>query len=425
MKIKTNYIAKHANYDSFIDDIPNKKINNIIVIPALAEPELIKTLESLWNCVKPQLPVEIIVVLNSSENANSKILEQNKLSKIAVEGWASKNNSDDLKVLIIQLSNIPAKEAGAGYARKIGMDEAIQRFIKAENSGGIISSLDADAIVSDNYLVEIENLFNWDKNCNGCSIYFEHPINGNTFEPIVYNTIIDYELHLRYYKQMLKLLGFPYYHHTVGSSFAVSANAYCKQGGMNKKQAGEDFYFLHKIMPLAHFYELNTCCVSPSPRASDRVPFGTGATIKQYAIKEKQQFLTYNFKAFEPLKLLFADKEKFFEIHSNSIENQISKYDKTLNEFLVLNNFQSAINEINLNTSNINSFIKRFFSWFDAFRIIKYLNFVHEGYFEKQPVPEAALQCINTIGNTEIEENNSEKLLTLFRNKEKNDLYFG
>jgi hypothetical protein len=423
MKIKTDYITKHANYEAFIAENPNRELNNIIVIPALGEPDLLNTIESLGNCIKSKMPIEIIVVLNSSVNSNSNILEQNQLNQIAIEEWASKNNSDDFKIFNIHLSNIPVKDAGAGYARKVGMDEAIRRFIKTENSGGIISSLDADALLSENYLLEIEKLFNWDKSCNGCSIYFEHPIHGNQFEPIIYNTIIDYELHLRYYKQMLKYLRFPYYHHTVGSSFAVGANAYCKQGGMNKKQAGEDFYFLHKIMPLGHYYELNTCCVFPSSRASDRVPFGTGATIKQFAVEEKQQFLTYNFKAFEPIKILFDEKEKFFKIQSNLIEDQISNYDKALKEFLILNNFKSAINEINLNTSSIYSFTKRFFNWFDAFRIMKYLNFAHEGFYIKQVVNEAALLCINSIENHEIQENNPEKLLHLFRNKEKSDLY--
>jgi hypothetical protein len=424
VEILKRYITKHANYTPFILVRPNKKLQNVVVIPAIGEPELIKTVESLWKCKRSNWPVEVVIVINSSENSSSEILDINEKNIQILDNWGKKYNSDDFKVFVINIPNIPISNAGAGYARKSGMDEAIVRFIKADKSNGIITSLDADAFVSENYLIEIEKLFNWDKDCTACSIYFEHPIEGNDFDSKVYHTIIDYELHLRYYKQMLKYVGFPYYHHTVGSSFAVSSKAYCNQGGMNKKQAGEDFYFLHKIMLLGHYYELNSTCVFPSSRPSDRVPFGTGATIRQFAIEDKKNLLTYHFEVFEPLKKLFADKELFFKINQDHIEKQISTYHKILLEFLIVNNFKSAIVEINSNTSNLNSFYKRFFVWFDAFRLIKYLNFAHTEYFKKQSVSIASVQCLNVYFNEYPAEQDSKRLLEIYRQKEKSDLYF-
>jgi hypothetical protein len=424
MEILKRYITKHANYPPFIHDNSNNNIHNVVVIPAVGEPNLIKTIESLRKCNKPNLPVEVIVIINSSSNSSSEILDLNKKNIQTIDNWAYKYNSDDFKVFVIDIPDIPISNAGAGYARKSGMDEAIVRFINAGKSNGIITSLDADAFVSENYLIEIEKLFDWDKDCNACSIYFEHPIAGNDFDSQVYHTIIEYELHLRYYKQMLKYIGFPYYHHTVGSSFAVSVRTYCNQGGMNKKQAGEDFYFLHKIMPLGHYYELNSTCVSPSSRPSDRVPFGTGATVRQFAIEDQKNLLTYNFEVFEPLKKLFAEKEFFFRINPDLIEKQISTYHKILLDFLKVNNFKSAIVEINSNTSNLNSFYKRFFVWFDAFRLIKYLNFAHAQHFKKQSVSNASVQCLNVYFNEHSVEQNPKRLLEIYRQKEKSDLYF-
>jgi hypothetical protein len=424
MEIFKRYITKHANYSSFIQDSPNKDIHNVVVIPAIGEPNLIKTIESLWKCIRPKMPVEVIVVINSSENSSSTILDVNVNNVQILDIWAQKYNSDSFKVFVVSVPNIPISNAGAGYARKSGMDEAIVRFIKAGKSNGIITSLDADAFVSENYLIEIEKLYNWDKNCNACSIYFEHPIEGDEFDLQVYHTIIEYELHLRYYKQMLKYVGFPYYHHTVGSSFAVSAKAYCNQGGMNKKQAGEDFYFLHKIMPMGHYYELNTTCVFPSPRPSNRVPFGTGATIRQFAVEDKKDILTYNSGVFDPLKKFFVDKELFFKINPDHIEKQISVYHKVLFEFLIVNNFKRAIVEINSNTSNLNSFYKRFFVWFDAFRLIKYLNFAHTQHFQKQSVSIATVNCLNVYFNEYYVGIDSKRLLEIYRQKEKSDLYY-
>ena len=75
---------------------------------------------------------------------------------------------------------------------------------------------------------------------------------------------------------------FPFAFHTIGSSMAVRASSYMRQGGMNKRKAGEDFYFQQKIIPLCGFTECNSTVVYPSPRPSYRVPFGTGRAMLGY-----------------------------------------------------------------------------------------------------------------------------------------------
>lgn len=51
--------------------------------------------------------------------------------------------------------------------------------------------------------------------------------------------------------------------------------------------------------------------------------------------------------------------------------------------FLNQNDFIAAIEEINQNSSSIKTFTKRFFQWFDAFRLLKFLNFSHESFYKK------------------------------------------
>src|SRR4029434_9989987 len=101
----------------------------------------------------------------------------------------------------------------------------------------------------------------------------------------IYKAIAAYELHLRYYLQALRTAGFPHGYHTIGSSMAVRARTYMEQGGMNRRQAGEDFYFLHKLIPLGGFTELNSTTVYPLPRPSNRVPFGTGRAVSEWLIQ--------------------------------------------------------------------------------------------------------------------------------------------
>ena len=56
------------------------------------------------------------------------------------------------------------------------------------------------------------------------------------------------------------------------------------------------------------------------------------------------------------------------------------------------------LREIKSNTSGIQSFRKRFFGWFNLFRIVKYLNSIHNSFMEKKPVGECALELLIAKG---------------------------
>jgi hypothetical protein len=54
--------------------------------------------------------------------------------------------------------------------------------------------------------------------------------------------------------------------------------------------------------------------------------------------------------------------------------------------------------EIKNNTSGLPSFKKRFFGWFNMFKIVKYLNNVHIEFFEKRPVDVSASELLENTG---------------------------
>lgn len=394
VQILDRYLQKHGLHERFIDAKPNNNLGLIVVIPCYNEPNIIRTLQSIENCDKPKSEVEIITIINSHQNTDNKILTINKQTEAIISDWNLKSRKFSYHT--IHVKDIPTKYAGVGYVRKLGIDEAIRRFIEVKNSDGIICSLDADTTVAPNYFTEIEKKIGAGSKYNACAINFEHDIRGNEFTDKVYDIITDYELHIRYYSKVLKHIGFPHYFHTIGSAFAVSAEAYCRQGGMNKKQAGEDFYFLQKIMQMYRFCELNTTTVYPSSRPSDRVVFGTGPVIRTHLEQDDYVFLSYNFDAFIALKQLFDDKMLFFKVNNDDFNEITAKYHKAVRDFLRLNNFKSAIDNINANVAKIENFNRKFFHWFDGFRVVKYLNFAHENYFEKTPIKNCIIHLLST-----------------------------
>jgi hypothetical protein len=283
---------------------------------------------------------------------------------------------------------------GVGLARKTGMDEAVRRFNNINNPNGVILNLDADCIVEKNYFLAVYNDFLKKSDRTACSIYFEHPLSGTSYPGNIFTYIALYELHLRYYFQGLSYSGFPYVFHTVGSAIGVKALPYIKAGGMNRRQAGEDFYFIQKLVPTGGYFNLSSTTVYPSPRASGRVPFGTGASIAKLSADKSSTFLTYNILAFKELKTFFELTGVFFESGPQELHNKFSMIPQGLRLFLDEKEWIEKMMEVKNNTSGILSFKKRFFGWFNMFKIVKYLNNVHPEFFEKKPVDISASELL-------------------------------
>ena len=364
----------------------------IVVIPSHNEPDLLGSLQSLKNAVVPiDISVEVITVVNHEIDADSDILKQNGTTVIQANRFSSENNSESITFKTLEVFDMPAKKAGVGLARKIGMDEALNRFSKI-NKDGIIVCFDADSLCESNYFESMISHFKKHPKTPGCSIHFEHPLEGDNHTIQEYNAIILYELHLRYYKNAQQYTGLPFVFHTIGSSMAVRAEAYAKQGGMNKRKAGEDFYFLNKIIQLGNFTELNDTTVIPSPRVSDRVPFGTGKAVGEIVSAEQGGLETYSFRTFVELK------EFVSEVYENNKYINTSKLSGLINQFIEEKDLRLKIDEIAKNANSEEAFITRFFKVFDAFWIMKYVHFARDNFHKQVSVLAASNELLLELG---------------------------
>jgi hypothetical protein len=385
-----HYLQKNVVFQPFIGADVMPALKMIVMIPCLNEPEIIRTLESLWNCQPLESLCEVIVIVNQSATASSEVktFNQNTFRQLLL--WKSRNDRKNLVLHPIYVPDINPKFAGAGMARKIGMDEAIRRFNAINKPDGVIVSTDSDCLFSPNYLQAIEATFST-KSCFAATLNFKHRI-GEMKDVRHELGIRLYEDYLHYYKKALDFTGFPDSIYTIGSAFAVRAGAYVKQGGMNRRQAGEDFYFLNKLTSLGKINFINEAFVFPSARISDRVPFGTGAAMNKWMNNSGDLTQTYNFAAFRDLKYLFDRVEMFFRIDLNSMIKIMDALPEAILMYLHAINFQDNIIAINQNSSSMDSFRKRFFQFFNAFIILRYLNFTHPTCYPKQELYEAIKQ---------------------------------
>lgn len=416
MNFAENYFSKHRYYLPDIIEPPSGLLFFSVVIPVYLEEHLLRTLEALRDTLPSNNDVEVLLVFNYSELDNPNNKESVRKDYHSVTEWCSENNTSSLRFIPILADQLPDKHAGAGLARKIGMDTALSRFDSLNNPQGLILSLDADTLVEKNYFVAIKNSMLNREDLGACTINFEHPITGTEFSEDVYNAIIQYELHLRYYKHILGFVGFPYSNYTIGSCFGVRSGIYAKHGGMNRRKAGEDFYFLNKLFPHISFKNIQDTCVYPSPRPSKRVPFGTGPVIHRLISQTEKEFQTYMPQAFFSLESLSSAVPDLYITESFNVI--FESLDIPLKEFLVSVGIKERLKEIRRNTSSVASFEKRFSIWFDGFKVVKYLNFAHEFHYTKIPVQQAVEEFLKKA-QLPYKTTNARDFLLLFRKLDK------
>ncbi len=466
MGFAESYLQKHAIGQPLIPSAPDPEIHSIIALPAYNESGLLTCLDSLFLCDLPGHPAEVIVLINSGVHSPPEIIDLNRKTHAKVLAWCTAHQRPGLTFHAVLLENLPKKHFGAGLARKLVMDEAVRRFNRVDHDAGIILSLDADTTVEQNYLREVTGLFDRSPDTDGCSIRFAHPVGDEEsgrvgdeksrkvrneksrkvrdekseneserelYPEAVYEAIVNYELHQRYYLEALRFTGYPYAFHTVGSAFAVRARAYCRQGGMSKRQAGEDFYFIQKVAMQGNFSECNSTTVHPSPRPSDRVPFGTGPAIAKQLDHPGESFLTYAPQLFRHLHDFYALIPDFFALDppvrdaqqsaapgtvegndaragrsarrqlgtdqgqpgsQTAAKTMLNSLPSLLQHYLEATDFLPALAEIQGNVASEPSFRQRFYRKFNMFWILKYLHFAGEQGVHKVEVGEAARELL-------------------------------
>ncbi len=381
LSFMNRYLEKHRLTDALFKR-PDWVPDLVVCIPLLNEPNWLQTLHSLHGAsANTTSKILVLLLFNHSEDADSSVIEANTRD-FSHFAQAAANLTSPTFSIQAHLLALPKKHAGVGLARKILMDEGVRLFTLTGNERGILVAMDGDSTVASNYFQAIARFFEAHPKLEAASIYFEHPLPESKIPRLA---IIQYELHLRYFVEAQKMTGLPTAFQTIGSSMAVRQTAYQKEGGMNRRKAGEDFYFLQKFARKGTLGNLLDTTVFPSPRISDRVPFGTGRAMDNL-LKTNNLLLTHPIIIFDQIKEFFDGLPHLW----NQTPTQAATFLKTLapavQDFLSSNNIHERIQDTQKHTASQAAFIKRFFNWFDGFVMMKYVHFARDVYYPDEPV---------------------------------------
>lgn len=365
------------------------KIKIAVVVPAIKELEniqiLLTSLKENDNMLFNR--TMILFVINNLKSSNVEIKVENKetmkfLKRIIDKCPADKIENDvirsGLSVAYIDAATeeneLKEKHGGVGLARKIGMDAVLNFFDYKTAGKNTIVCLDADCTVERNYLSKIYSEFS-NKNYSVGYVNFKHLLPENNEQQ---QAIINYEIFLRYYVLGLKFAESPFAFHTIGSTMICDADSYVKVGGMNKRKAAEDFYFMGKLAKVTPIYKIKDTTVYPSGRSSWRVPFGTGQRVNRFLKHLQNEYLLYSPASFFILKKwlkIYHSKKEFFP--SVVLENA-KAVSEQLHKFLEANNFISDWEKILKNTKSENQLNKQKIMWFDGFKTLKLIHYLRD-----------------------------------------------
>lgn len=373
----TNYLEKYGSEKWSYRINPKKLFDNIIVVPAIAEYDNIqKLLFSLHQNDRKYFDSTLILfVINNSESASEEIKQENYSTISFLNNFLMEN---EINAGFIDAStdnnSMPDKDGGVGLARKIGMDLALRLFDYESSRKKLLICLDADCLVEKNYLSTLVDAF-INPNIKTAVVDYEHLLPENNIDK---SAIISYEIFLRYYVLGLKYAGSPFAFHSVGSTMVCDHDSYIKIGGMNKRKAAEDFYFLEKLAKRNRIITITGTKVYPSSRGSWRVPFGTGQRVNRFKAGTHNEYELFDSEVFEILKswiLLFTSEWVLSGSEYLSAAEQINP---ELARFLKQNNFDLQWNKILNNTKAEHQIQKQKNIWFDGFRTMKLVHFLRD-----------------------------------------------
>jgi hypothetical protein len=382
-------------------------IEQAVVIPVLAEhPGLFQTLDDLAGQPAPERRRTLVVCVVNNRKPSHAAAEDIANNQRTLAALAQRARIDDrLRLAWIDASS-PEHELGAkdgvGMARRLGLDWALE-MIPAH---GALISLDADTRVDANYLEAIRAFFASGKRWAAVFDY-AHPLEGPNDET---RAILCYEFFLRCHELGLAYAASPYAFPTIGSAIACTGHAYAAVSGMNRRQAGEDFYFLQQLAKTGPVERIAGTTVRPASRPSHRVPFGTGRRVRRFIEENEDEYVLYHPQCYAVLRAWLAVVVSGPDSDAEVLLTAANAIHPALAVFLREQGFTEAWPRLQAQHPDHARRLHRFHEWFDAFRTLKLIHHLRDHGLPQQemfgamaellrlrgelpePAPDAALQ---------------------------------
>lgn len=373
------YLSRHAASGPWcVEGSEGGNFSRAVVIPALAETtSLPATLDSLaTNSAELLAGTLILIVVNHRSDSAIEDKQDNlrTLKHLNAGSWQRSGLHLSWVDAASPGRELPDKDGGVGLARKIGFDLALQRLSYGQPES-VLMALDADTLVGPNYLSVLQSHFQ-SALAGAAVVPFCHQPGK---DPAHNNAILRYELFLRSHLLGLTLAGSPYAFHTIGSTMACRATAYARAGGMNRRRAGEDFYFLQQLAKTTGVASLQGTQVYPSARPSKRTPFGTGRSVTALLEEGSAAVLFYPASCYSLLGDWLTLVRSQPDLEGTTLLTRAGQLSTELADFLAGEKFPALWDRFRTTHGRPQARIKAFHDWFDGLKTVRLIHHLCAG----------------------------------------------
>ncbi len=368
-------------------------VDCVFVIPALAESAcLFDTLTALCiSAAQTQAHVQVIVVVNNRvpSHCTPAELEDNAATLAALARHATADTFAPLPLAWVDASSpgnaLPARE-GVGLARKLGADHGLRLLWQAKRPDAPIVHLDADSPPAPHYCRALLDFYTTVTRAGGYAAY-AHSIDAPSTP--AGRTMIAYEIYMRCHELGLRYAGSPYAYPALGSIMSSTAHAYAAAGGMNRRCAGEDFYFMQQLVKTGSLEAIPDALVHPSGRSSQRTPFGTGRVVAS-----GDDILLYSPETYTLLKGWLALATANIMDAGVALQQAAAAMHPELARFLDARNFADAWESIAATHHTPARRLHQFHVWFDGLRTIQLIHHLRDVSYSDVAVSDGAPQML-------------------------------
>lgn len=299
------YLERYAEPEAQAAPDTDQRWSHVVCIPACDEADnLVDTLQTMAQARFADSAL-VIIVVNGRQSAEAHVHASNAQTLMQLGRYGARTDQsiswgmlNGMALLVVDRAStdrwLPPKQ-GVGLARKIAGDIALALIHRGVVQSDWIRCTDADVQVPKDYFEQLAKPI---KGASAAVTPFVHVPEGDGIQQKAMGL---YDAYLQAYVDGLARAGSPYAFHTIGSQISVSAQPYAIVRGIPKRLAAEDFYLLNKLAKVGRIHSLAGEPVRVRGRLSDRVPFGTGAALKEIsaALRDGSPVRSYAPRVFE------------------------------------------------------------------------------------------------------------------------------
>lgn len=386
------YLARRSAHREWplVGSFDADSLRCIAVIPALAEYDhLFNTLNALTGSSADACAATLVIcVINNPGSGRPEDVENNLETLNILRRRAKQEMYTPLHIGFIDACStghtLPIGQ-GVGLARKIGLDHGLHLLASSGRLDAPLVCLDADAPPAPGFLDAVRAHYNGKHAWAGYAAYLHRlPEQAEAREAVV-----AHEIYMRYHEISLRQAGSPYAYPALGSIISCTGFAYAASGGMNRRLAGEDFYFMQQLTKTGAMAPLPCALVYPSGRASCRTPFGTGRSVLAYQASPALDTPLHHPAGYD----LLCDFFKLFSenpgLPAKAMIALAERLHPQLAWFLDKQHFEDAWERIRRLQPDTPRRLKQFHVWFDGLRTIQLLHHLRDTVFPDLPAREA------------------------------------